>query len=182
MTSAAPPGQPSLFIHRRFYFRIARKEHSISTASDLVDHESILTAMHLLDREGDAKLPRMLLPADVKTIAKLEQDYRDVGFQWNDNILPKIQTMIRELFNGMTKAYPAMGNSSRSRAIYGVDVMFEITSDGAEPKLTEVTFCPSNNAVCDAYERDDELYRSYNTDVFDCLFLGRLPDSIVKLQ
>ena len=102
-------------------------------------------------------------------------------------MLPKIRTMINELFSGMTRAYPAMGGgggggageggSNASRALYGVDVMFDKTTTGEEeaavqPKLLEVTFFPSNNAVCDAYERDPVLYRSYNDDVFKCLFLG----------
>lgn len=182
MTSANPPGRPSLFMHNRMFFRIAGKKHSVSTAFDLIDYESVLTAMHLVDAEKEDKPSRMLLPIDVKTIAKLEEAYSDVGFQWNDTILPKIHTMVSELFNGMTRAYPAMGKSSRSRALYGVDVMFEIIEDGVEPKLTEVTFCPSNNAMSDAYERDEDLYRHYNTDVFQCLFLGKVAESITRLQ
>jgi hypothetical protein len=169
-------------MHNRMFFRIAGKKHSVSAASDLIDDESILTAMHLVDAEKEDKPSRELLPVDVKTISKLEESYFDVGFQWSDAILPKVHTMVRELFNGMTRAYPAMGKSTRSRALYGVDVMFEITADGVEPKLTEVTFCPANNAMSDAYERDEDLYRHYSTDVFKCLFLGKVAESITKLQ
>jgi hypothetical protein len=169
-------------MHNRAFFRIAGKNHSVSAAYDLIDYESILTAMHLVDADKEDKPSRLLLPIDVKTIAKLGARYSDVGFQWNDVILPKIHTMIRELFNGMTRAYPAMGKSSRSRALYGFDVMFETTADGVEPKLSEVAFCPANNAICDAYERDEDLYRHYNTDVFECLFLGKVAESITKIH
>jgi hypothetical protein len=55
-------------------------------------------------------------------------------------------------------------------------------SGGVEVKLTEVTFCPSNNSVCDAYEKDEDLFRSYNNDVFSCLFLGSVSNNITKLQ
>ena len=83
----------------------------------------------------------------------------------------------------MTLTYPAMGQSIHSRAIYGVDVMFEVESDNTiTPKLTEVTFCPANNAICDAYERDDDLYKSYNKEIFEALFLGIISKNITKLQ
>ena len=75
-----------------------------------------------------------------------------------------------------------MAASSNSRAVYGVDVMFEVGTDGIEPKLTEVTFCPSNNAICDAYQREEDLYRNYNTDIFKCVFLGQVSENIVHLQ
>jgi hypothetical protein len=173
----------ALYMHKRVYFRIAAKSHSVDRASDLVDHEKVLSAMHLVDENNPTAEheERMLLPMDSVTIAQLEQDYREAGFDWKTIILPKVHTMMKELFQGMKRAYPAMGAASNSRAIYGVDVMFEVGADGIEPKLTEVTFCPSNNAVCDAYQREEDLYRNYNTDVFKCLFLGQMGDSIVQL-
>jgi hypothetical protein len=128
------------------------------------------------------------LPTHADVIQKLEKD-NPSSFDWENKLLPQIQTMIRELFNGMTCAYPQMMQSSRSRAVYGVDVMFQIenTDHPSEPsiitpKLTEVTFCPANNAVCDAYVRDEELYRSYNKDIFECLFLGLVSSNILRLQ
>jgi hypothetical protein len=174
----------ALYMHKRVYFRIAAKTHSMERASDLVDHEKVLSAMHLVDENNPTAdhAERMLLPIDSVTIAQLEQDYGEAGFDWKTLILPKVHTMIKELFQGMKRAYPAMGASSNSRAIYGVDVMFEVGTDGIEPKLTEVTFCPSNNAVCDAYQREEDLYRNYNTDVFKCVFLGQMADSIVQLD
>ena len=174
----------SLYMHKRVYFRIAAKEHSIQRALDLVDHERVLSAMHLVDLNNPQveHTDRTLLPIDFLTIAKLEQDYGDAGFTWESIILPKIHTLIKELFNGMKQAYPAMSASSKSRAVYGVDVMFEVGKDGIEPKLTEVTFCPANNAICDAYQRDEDLYRNYNTDIFKCAFLGQVSDSVVYLQ
>jgi hypothetical protein len=98
--------------------------------------------------------------------------------------------MIRELFNGMTFAYPAMGQSRRSRALYGVDIIFQIEDVESDnetmavitPKLTEVTFCPANNAVCDAYARKDRLHQNYNKEIFECLFLGKVSENIIRLQ
>ena len=185
MQSSNKPARPALFMHNRMFFRIAGKKHSVSVPSDLMDKDTILTAMHLVDanKSPTEDVPsRMLLPIDVKTIAKLEEEYSKDGFQWNDTILPKIRTMICELFNGMARTYPAMCESRRSRALYGVDVMFEITAGGVEPNLTEVTFCPSNNAISDAYERDEELFHNYNTEVFECLFLGKISENITRIQ
>ncbi len=184
MTSASPPGRPTLYMHKRFYFRIARKEHSIKQPSDLLDHERVLTAMHLLDNTGtvDQKQENEVLPVDYKTIARLEADYKDVGFDWKALILPQIKEMVLDLINGMTVAYPKMGESKQSRALYGLDVMFEVDRESVTTKLTEVTFCPANNAICAAYERDDDLFRNYNNDVFGCLFLEKQTGSIMKLQ
>jgi hypothetical protein len=187
MMTSGEPGNPTLFMHNRVFFRIANKAHSITKPSNLMDVESVLTATHLIN-DGDRTSSNVLetLPTDHKTIAKLELDYGTVGFNWQDNILPKIKTMIRELFNNMTAAFPAMGESKQSRALYGVDVMFEVesggVSGGVEVKLTEVTFCPSNNSVCDAYEKDEDLFRSYNNDVFSCLFLGSVSNNITKIE
>ncbi|GKY92534.1 hypothetical protein MPSEU_000223700 [Mayamaea pseudoterrestris] len=175
--------KPKLYMHKRVYFRIANKVHSIIVASNLYDLESVLTANHLLTKDhrstGD---PLQTLPVDIETIAELGRQYS--GFDWNGAILPLIHDMIRELFNGMTRAFPGMSKGKHhSRAIYGVDVMFQVESDDSiTVKLTEVTFCPANNAVCDAYEHDEELYRTYNTDVFDCMFRNEISDRIIRLQ
>jgi len=145
----------------------------------MMDPTRVLTAMHLVDgKEEDA-----ILPIDYKTIAKLERDYGSVGFDWEGKILPQIKSMIRDLFSGMTEVYPEMSGSASSRALYGVDVMFEVEDDeGVLVRLTEVAFCPSNNAICDSYERDEQLYRDYNTEVFECLFLGTVADSLSRLD
>lgn len=175
--------KPQIYMHKRVYFRIANKVHSIDSVFDLLDQESVLTANHLLsDEHRSSGNPLQTLPVDFKTIAVLEEQY--ACFDWEGDVLPKIQTMVRELFNGMTRGFPGMAQGKhRSRAAYGLDMMFEIQEDESiEVKLTEVTFCPANNAICDAYERDDEVYRTYNTDVFDCLFRGVCSERIVELH
>ena len=82
-------------------------------------------------------------------------------------------------------AFPAMGESKQSRALYGVDVMFQVDDcEGAliiTPKLTEVTFCPANNAICDAYVRDDG-WKLYNKEIFECLFLETISNNIARLK
>jgi Tubulin-tyrosine ligase family len=181
MMTSAKNGLPRLYMYNRVYFRIAGKPHSVSFPSDLVDHQSVLTAMHLVD-QNEKDIDGSALPIDVKTISQLESDYEAEGFQWESLILPKIKTMICELLTGMTQAYPAMGEKDQYRALYGVDTMFSIESGCVEPKLTEVSFCPANNAMCDAYERNDDDFRNYNTDVFRCLFMGEVSNRITRLQ
>lgn len=181
MMASAKNGIPRLCMYNRVYFRIAGKPHSVLFPSDLVDHQSVLTAMHLVDRD-EKIIDRNVLPIDVKTISQLECDYGAQGFKWESLILPKLKAMIRELLTGMAQAYPAMGDRDQYRALYGVDAMFSIESGCVEPKLTEVSFCPANNAMCDAYERDDDDFRSYTTDVFRCLFLGEMSNRITRLQ
>jgi Tubulin-tyrosine ligase family len=181
MTDASP-GRPTLYAHNRVFLRIANKRHDVSKPESLMDSETVLTATHLFheaERSApDAALP--LLPVDTTTIRCLEETY---GFSWKTDVLPKIHGMIRELFNGMTRAYPAMSVNPNSRAVYGVDVMFELSPDNkqVQPKLTEVTFCPANNATCAAYERDDGLYRTYLNDVFNCVFRNVISESLTPI-
>jgi hypothetical protein len=181
MTDASP-GYPTLYMHNRVFLRIAHKPHEISNPSSLMDPETVLTATHLL-HETERSSPDeslQLLPVDTETIRELEETY---GFSWSTSVLPKIHTMIRELFDGMTLAFPAMSSNPNARAVYGVDVMFELLPNGeVQPKLTEVTFCPANNATCEAYARDVGLYRSYINDVFNCMFRGVIAESLTKLQ
>jgi hypothetical protein len=178
----ATPGHPSLYVHKRVYFRIANKRHAIETPADTMDNESFLTATHLLSPERRSTEGELVtLPVDYKAIAKLEQDYDD--FRWTQSIEPKVQALVKELFGGMTRAYPAMGEASHARAVYGIDFMFEReeSTGEIEPRLTEVTFCPSSNAICDAYERDDDLFKNFSTEVFDCLFRGIVSDNLTRL-
>lgn len=181
MMTSAKSRFPSLYLYNRVYFRIAGKAHSVTYPSDLVDNQSVLTAMHLVKPRKEMSND-FVLPIDTKTIAQLEMDYADAGFRWEELILPKVKTLIRELLTGMSKSYPAMGENSQYRALYGVDVMFSIEPECVEPKLTEVSFCPANNAICDAYERNEHDYRNYNTDIFKCLFLGEVSSNITRLQ
>jgi hypothetical protein len=186
---------PTLFMHNTCYFRIASKPHNIRTPLDRCDHESVLTASHLLhiDHRTTSETLRKL-PCHADTVHTLEMEYPN-AFVWDTEILPQIQTMICELFNGMTNAYTQMIESKQSRAVYGVDVMFQIDDNNSyqndddnnhnitiTPKLLEVTFCPANNAICDAYIRDEALYRSYNKEIFECLFLNIISNNITQLQ
>lgn len=177
----ATPDHIELYAHNRCFFRIADKQHNISSSADLFDKKRVLSAMHLFRSESE-KCEASKLPVDHDTISKLESDYGSIGFKWKDDILPKIHVLAKELFGGMTVAYPAMADGEMiSRALYGLDIMFEIVDDEIFPKLTEVTFCPQNNAICDAYERDEDLYRSFNNDIFKCLFFGETSDDLTRI-
>lgn len=170
-----------MYMYNRYYFRIAAKPHSIASPSDLIDHKSVLSAMYFVEQDGISENDDRL-PIDTTTIAQLEADYGEAGFQWEERMLPKIKTMVRELFTGMATAYPAMGENVQYRALYGVDLMFSIDDQGSiEPKLTEVSFCPSNLAISKEYERSDVDYRNYLTDVFKCLILNEVSDNLTKL-
>ena len=155
-----------LFLHKRVYFRIAEQRHSVAKPQGWINRRVILTATHLFanDTEANAATDDTesnnnqhkgddsagKLPVDHKTITSLEAEYPG-DFDWRNVIWPKIQTMVRELFSGMKRAYADnLRNTSFCRAVYGIDIMFENVecengSSMIEPKLTEVTFCPSNN-------------------------------------
>jgi len=168
---SASPGDPELYIHDRVFFQSADIEDEIDSSND---------AAGLNDQKPQKEKTKMTpFPIGYKIIQELENQYKDYGFDWKGAILPKLHHMIRELFEGMTIAYPNMSKSDQSRAIYGVDVMFNVQnmddtheSKFIEPKLTEVTFCPENPAVREFCENDEGIRQIYNNEIFCCLFLG----------
>ena len=172
---------PQLYLHKRVYFRIAHLRHSVQEPQDWINPHIVFTASHLVADQAMAQQQQHLeeeksssgdnkdttndietLPVDYKTIAHLEAIYPG-EFDWQMVQWPKIQQLVRELFEGMWHAHADKLDSSKTsccRAVYGIDVMFERipqhdnndqAGDNAsfliEPKLTEVTFCPSNNGT-----------------------------------
>jgi len=169
-----------LYVHNRMFFRVASKPHTIKGPSDWVDEQSVLTAMHLVTNKDSNDNQRPLLAPDYKVIAQMEKDY---GFNWSEQVLPKIYILLTELFRGMTEAYPAMKSASNSRALYGIDIIFDAKdSPFIEPKLTEVSFCPSNNALAiEAYEKDQELFDNFSNNLFECLVCGITSPNMTQL-
>jgi hypothetical protein len=70
MTSAKS-GFPSLYLYNRVYFRIAGKTHSVTYPSDLVDNQSVLTAMHLVNPRNEMS-NGFVLPIDTNKLRKKE--------------------------------------------------------------------------------------------------------------
>ena len=175
----------ALYMYETVFFRVAHKVHRVATPRDWMDHEVVLTATYLLEPVQRSSTDKVaVIPRDTEVIARLEEAYHGV-FDWKGKVLPDMQQLIRELFSGMTEAFPTMKESRMSRALYGVDVMFEIVADSGNgesavvPKLTEVTFCPTNNAVGNTH---DTVRKCFTTDVFNCLYRGVTSDRIIKLQ
>lgn len=70
----------------------------------------------------------------------------------------------------MTLAFPKMSLSEiLAKALYGIGIIFEEIEHDIGPKLIEVTFCPTYNAIYDGYKRDDELIHSFSNTVVHCL-------------
>lgn len=142
-----------LYVYDVFWTRLANEP--AANHRQYSNKQSAYTAMHLINDDVLSTYP------DYKTvIAELESTY---SINWNREILPKIHTLLKDLFFRVTSKHNM--KCSNSRAIYGCDIMM----DGLQPKLLEVTFMPANNAVMECFEKQ---YDSYVNDVFGCLFFG----------
>mmetsp|Transcript_8710 Transcript_8710/g.765 ORF Transcript_8710/g.765 Transcript_8710/m.765 type:complete len:83 (+) Transcript_8710:856-1104(+) len=74
--------------------------------------------------------------------------------------------MVRDLFIATHMHEPKMADS-RSRAIYGLDVMVDLNN--FEPKMLEITFSPDCVRAC-------KFTPSFYNDIFGLLFLNKHED------
>ena len=160
------------YLHDVFWARVANKAHEDGgEGSGRVweDRERALTAMWVLDgvrQEG-------LIPDCAEVKAGIEEMYPHL--QWS-TVMRDVRHMLRQLLRGVSGGQPLGMACRRARALYGVDVILEVTEEGeggevvaVTPRLLEVTFTPSNAGVNPLFSKQ---YPSFANDIFGCLFLG----------
>jgi hypothetical protein len=67
------------------------------------------------------------------------------------------------------------------RIIFDLSYSHLLTFPSHMSPLQSHFFATEDNAICEGYERDEELYKSYNTEVFDCLFRSIVSANITVL-
>jgi tubulin--tyrosine ligase-like protein 12 len=164
-----------LYVHDAFWSRISNKPHDQSAAAAgggkvWEDREAAMTAMWVLDgvtQQGG------LIPDCADIIVGIEEMYPAV--RWAA-VAKDIHSMLRQLFKGVSAGQPNGMACKRARALYGVDVILDVTRvsqagdvQEVQPKVMEVTFMPSNAGVNPLFSKQ---YPSFANDIFGCLFLG----------
>ncbi|KAI5084656.1 hypothetical protein GOP47_0000825 [Adiantum capillus-veneris] len=150
-----------IFLSDVFWARISNNKYTLEKES-LSDYETHFTVMNY---------GRKLVHVNTHDFVPAFEKEHNVN--WRD-IHQKVRQMLRSVFEGAFALHPEM-HCSRSRAIYGVDVLL---TDSFEPRLLEVTYCPDCTRAC-KYDVINVLGNGsmikaseFFDDVFGCLFLN----------
>ncbi|PHT45524.1 hypothetical protein CQW23_14682 [Capsicum baccatum] len=150
-----------IFLAEVFWVRLANNTYTLEKHS-FDEYETHFTVMNYRGR-----LNHMNTPDFVKEFEKEHE------VNWQD-IHSRIRNMIKSAFKAAAAVHPEM-HHSKSRAMYGVDVMLDCHF---QPKLLEITYCPDcTRAVTydtEAVVGGGETIKGkdfYNY-IFGCLFLN----------
>jgi hypothetical protein len=175
------------YVHNFFYARLANKAYD---ASRLDDEEVALTVsaydVDTAKAQRQERRTRDELRAaflrryfDVELgpeglLSGSDAEYKE-GLAWWDQTVSRVHAMLRELFSGVA---PSIGHWPRSRAYYGVDVIFDasdpsyITSKGVTiptpmPKLVEVNYMGDWHGIEGALEGHPKHAKTTFDEEFD---------------
>lgn len=154
-----------IFLTDVFWVRLANNTYSLDNRS-LYEYETHFTVMNYRGTVNNVQTPEF--------VREFEQEHQ---VKWID-IHERIRNMIRSVFEAAVTVHPETHNS-KSRAIYGVDVMLDASFC---PKLLEVTYCPDCTRACKLDmeslfgERRQIKGRNFFNTVFGCLFLNETTD------
>ncbi|EOY30254.1 hypothetical protein QUC31_020351 [Theobroma cacao] len=150
-----------IFLSDVFWVRLANNPYTLEKHS-LFEYETHFTVMNYGRRLNHINTPEF--------VREFEKEHQ---VKWLD-IHQRVKTMIRSVFESAAAVHPEM-HDTKSRAMYGVDVML----DGSfQPKLLEVTYCPDCMRACkyntEAIFGGGEVIRGrdFFNFVFGCLFLN----------
>ncbi|KAK1307546.1 hypothetical protein QJS10_CPA09g00109 [Acorus calamus] len=120
-----------IFLADVFWVRLANNAYSLEKSS-FFEYETHFTVMNYVGRLNHMNTPEFVMEFE-----------REHQVNWLD-IHQRIREMIRSVFYSAAAVHPEM-HSSKSRAIYGVDVMLDCFY---KPKILEVTYCPDCTRAC----------------------------------
>jgi hypothetical protein len=122
-------------MHELFYARLANEEYDIAQVE--ANTEVSLTVSAYSDNHSIANKQTRLSRRQLRHT--LESEYqRSDGFDWF-RLLASVRNVCGELFG---RAASSIGEWPRSSAYYGLDIMFDSSSENRfyDPKLLEVNF------------------------------------------
>ncbi|XP_044464810.1 tubulin--tyrosine ligase-like protein 12 isoform X2 [Mangifera indica] len=149
-----------IFLADVFWVRLANNTYTLDRHS-FFEYETHFTVMNYGRRFSHKNTPEF--------VREFEQEHR---VKWLD-IHQRVKNMIRSVFEAAAVTHPEM-QCSKSRAIYGMDVMLD---NSFQPKLLEVTYCPDCMRGC-KYDTEALVTgevikgREFFNYVFGCLFLN----------
>ncbi|XP_055824676.1 uncharacterized protein LOC129893206 isoform X2 [Solanum dulcamara] len=150
-----------IFLAEVFWVRLANNTYTLEKHS-FDEYETHFTVMNYRGR-----LNHMNTPDFVKEFEKEHE------VNWQD-VHSRIRNMIKTAFEAAAAVHPEM-HHSKSRAMYGVDVMLD---SHFQPKLLEITYCPDctravtydTEAVVSGGETVEG--KDFYNYIFGCLFLN----------
>ncbi|XP_031267892.1 tubulin--tyrosine ligase-like protein 12 [Pistacia vera] len=149
-----------IFLADVFWVRLANNPYTLDRHS-FFEYETHFTVMNYGRKFSHMNTPEFM--------REFEWEHQ---VKWLD-IHQKVKNMIRSVFEAAAVTHPEM-QCSKSRAIYGVDVMLD---NSFQPKLLEVTYCPDCMRAC-KYDTEavvtGEVVKGgdFFNYVFGCLFLN----------
>ncbi|CAN4109986.1 unnamed protein product [Withania somnifera] len=150
-----------IFLADVFWVRLANNTYTLEKHS-FDEYETHFTVMNYRGR-----LNHMNTPDFVKEFEKEHE------VNWQDIHL-RIRNMIKSAFEAAAAVHPEM-NHSKSRAMYGVDVMLDCHF---QPKLLEITYCPDCTRAV-TYDTEAVIGggetvkgKDFYNYIFSCLFLN----------
>lgn len=149
-----------IFLSDVFWVRLANNPYSLDKHS-FFEYETHFTVMNYGRKFNHMNTPDFVREFEVEHQVK-----------WLE-IHQRVKNTIRSVFEAAVVAHPEM-HSSKSRAMYGVDIMLD---SSFQPKLLEVTYCPDCTRAC-KYDTEalvtGEVVKGadFFNYVFGCLFLN----------
>ncbi|KAK1301437.1 hypothetical protein QJS10_CPB12g01783 [Acorus calamus] len=150
-----------IFLADVFWARLANNAYTLEKSS-FFEYETHFTVMNYVGRLNHMNTPEFVMEFE-----------REHQVNWLD-IHQRIREMIRSVFYSAAAVHPEM-HSSKSRAIYGVDVMLDCFY---KPKILEVTYCPDCTRAC-KYDTEAVMGnrgvikgQEFFNYIFGSLFLG----------
>ncbi|KAH9804629.1 tubulin--tyrosine ligase-like protein 12 [Citrus sinensis] len=120
-----------IFLSDVFWVRLANNPYSLDKHS-FFEYETHFTVMNYGRKFNHMNTPDFVREFEVEHQVK-----------WLE-IHQRVKNTIRSVFEAAAVAHPEM-HSSKSRAMYGVDIMLD---SSFQPKLLEVTYCPDCTRAC----------------------------------
>ncbi|KAH9652702.1 tubulin--tyrosine ligase-like protein 12 [Citrus sinensis] len=120
-----------IFLSDVFWVRLANNPYSLDKHS-FFEYETHFTVMNYGRRFNHMNTPDFVRGFEAEHQVK-----------WLE-IHQRVKNTIRSVFKAAAVAHPEM-HSSKSRAMYGVDIMLD---SSFQPKLLEVTYCPDCTRAC----------------------------------
>ncbi|XP_057750987.1 uncharacterized protein LOC130969331 [Arachis stenosperma] len=152
-----------IFLSDCFWVRIANNKYSLDRSS-FFEYETHFTVMNYRGRINFKNTKDF--------VREFEEEHQ---VKWSD-IHTRVRNMILSVFESAAVVHPEM-HSTKSRAIYGVDVMLDRYF---QPKILEVTYCPDCTRACkydmEIVVGDGGVAKGcdFFNNVFRCLFLNEI--------
>mmetsp|Transcript_10271 Transcript_10271/g.15620 ORF Transcript_10271/g.15620 Transcript_10271/m.15620 type:complete len:213 (-) Transcript_10271:50-688(-) len=148
-----------VYVTNEYYIRFGNNEFTMAE-STFSEYETHFTVMNYGNQMTNMRCEPFQEAFDL--------EYESRGIKFERDLTPKIHKAMADVFKAFQVRYgkeiESLGNLSKSRALYGVDVM---VNQDLEAKVLEVTFAPD-------MDRFGQFQPQGWDEVFGCLFFNEM--------